>query len=106
AGPSAVSGLHLLGTPAGGKHWRFRDQFGGQEKLLAIGSYPELSLADARLARDEAKATARGGRDPSAVKRQKELLSRRRAARPSRPSPANGTRCKGAAGSRSTRPTC
>jgi hypothetical protein len=35
--------------------YRFAYRFGGKQKLLAIGSYPATSLADARLTRDEAK---------------------------------------------------
>lgn len=62
-------GLHLYVTPAGGKHWRYRYEFGGKEKLLSIGSYPSVGLAEARTARDEAKATLRQGRDPALLKK-------------------------------------
>jgi integrase len=62
-------GLHLYVTPAGGKHWRCRYEFGGKEKLLSIGPYPGVSLADARTAREDAKATLRDGRDPSVAKK-------------------------------------
>lgn len=41
-------GLHLLVHPAGGKLWRYRYRFGGRENMLALGSYPATSLADAR----------------------------------------------------------
>lgn len=64
-----AGGLHLLVTPAGGKLWRWRYRVGGREKQLAIGRYPEISLADARIARDEAKAALRSGQDPSTTKR-------------------------------------
>lgn len=62
-------GLHLFVTPAGGKLWRFRYSFGGREKLLSIGPYPTVGLADARIARDDAKAALREGRDPGVVKK-------------------------------------
>jgi hypothetical protein len=41
-------GLFLLVTTAGGKLWRFKYRFGGREKLLTFGAYPQISLADAR----------------------------------------------------------
>lgn len=66
-----AGGLHLYITPAGGKHWRCRYEFGGKEKLLTIGPYPGISLTDARTARDNAKATLRDGRDPSVAKKLK-----------------------------------
>nr|WP_299567331.1 Arm DNA-binding domain-containing protein [Enterovirga sp.] len=84
---SGGSGLHLLGTR--GKLWRFRDQFGGKEKLLAIGSYPELSLADARLAPDEAKPPCAAAATGAPSRGRRSSLSRRRAARPSWRSPAS-----------------
>ena len=66
-------GLHVFVSPAGGKLWRYRYQFGGKEKLLSLGSYPALSLAAARVARDEAKEILRGGRDPSVTKKLRKL---------------------------------
>jgi integrase len=66
-------GLHLVVTPAGGKLWRMRYQFGGKEKLLSFGPYPEISLASARDARDDARATLRQGRDPGIAKRVRKL---------------------------------
>jgi integrase len=62
-------GLHLYITPAGGKHWRYRYEIEGREKLLTIGPYPAVSLTDARAARDDAKTAQRNGRDPSVAKR-------------------------------------
>ncbi|WP_136525391.1 tyrosine-type recombinase/integrase [Geomonas ferrireducens] len=41
-------GLFIVLTPAGGKLWRFKYRFGGKDKLLSLGSYPEISLAEAR----------------------------------------------------------
>ncbi|WP_240721689.1 Arm DNA-binding domain-containing protein [Halomonas marinisediminis] len=48
-------GLYLEIRPTGSKYWRMKYRFGGKERLLAIGTYPAVSLADARKARDKAK---------------------------------------------------
>lgn len=62
-------GLFLLVTPQGGKYFRFKYRFDGKEKLLALGTYPEISLADARQRRDEARRQVAHGIDPGAVKK-------------------------------------
>jgi integrase len=61
--------LFLLVTPTGGKLWRFKYRFGGKAKQLALGAYPAVSLAAARIKRDDAKAALREARDPAAAKR-------------------------------------
>ncbi len=58
-------GLHLLVQPGGSRLWRFRYRFGGRENMLALGSYPEVSLATARDKRNEAKKLVAAGSDPS-----------------------------------------
>jgi len=63
-------GLYLLVTPAGGKLWRLKYRFGGKEKLLSLGAYPDLGLADARARRDEAKKQLADGIDPGAAKQE------------------------------------
>jgi integrase len=62
-------GLYLLVTPQGGKYWRFKYRFEGKEKLLALGTYPEISLGDARERRQEARKQVAHGIDPGAVKK-------------------------------------
>lgn len=62
-------GLYLQVTPAGGKLWRFKYRHIGKEKLLAIGSYPDIGLAAARKARDSARELIAAGGDPAAEKR-------------------------------------
>ena len=62
-------GLYLLVTPSGSKLWRFKYRQLGRERLLAIGKYPETSLADARKARDKARDQLAHGEDPSLTKR-------------------------------------
>lgn len=62
-------GLFLLVTAAGGKLWRFQYRFDGKQKLLALGPYPAVSLADARQRREEARKLLANGIDPSDVKK-------------------------------------
>lgn len=62
-------GLVLLVHPNGSKYWRLRYRFGGKEKMLALGKYPEVSLADARARRDEARKLLANGVDPSENKK-------------------------------------
>lgn len=69
-------GLYLEVTPAGGKLWRLKYRFGGKEKRLAMGAYPEISLKAARAARDEAKALLANNIDPSEFKKSKKLTQK------------------------------
>jgi integrase len=62
-------GLFLLVTPAGGTWWRLKYRFEGKEKLLSLGTYPEVGLKEARRRREEAKEQLAAGIDPSAQKR-------------------------------------
>lgn len=62
-------GLFLLVTPTGGKLWRFKYRFGGIEKLLSLGTYPQTSLAEARQKRDQASALMANGINPSDTKK-------------------------------------
>lgn len=63
-------GLQLWVQPGGGKLWRFAYRFGGKQKLLALGAYPLVSLAGARMARDSAKRLLIDGVDPSAARKE------------------------------------
>lgn len=69
-----VDGLFLLVSPAKksrkGKCWRLKYYFGGKEKLLALGTYPEVSLAEARNRRDQARQLIANGVDPGDMKKQ------------------------------------
>ena len=60
-------GLHLLITPSGGKLWRCNYRFDGKQKTLFLKSYPEITLSDARKARDDARQLLANGVDPGAV---------------------------------------
>ena len=44
------AGMYLLVQPNGAKYWRLKYRYGKKEKLLALGGYPEISLAAARAA--------------------------------------------------------
>lgn len=58
-------GLFLLVTPTGGKWWRLKYRFEGKEKLLSLGTYPDVGLKDARERRDSARKQLADGIDPS-----------------------------------------
>ncbi len=59
-----AGGLYLEVLPSGPKHWRWKYRFGGKERRIALGSYPGTTLAQARLARDQARKTLKDGTDP------------------------------------------
>ena len=60
------NGLCLIITPTGGKWWRYRYRLDGKPNTQSLGTYPEISLADARKARDTARALVKQGIDPNA----------------------------------------
>lgn len=68
---SDEKGLYLEVTPSGGKFWRLKYRFNGRESTLTIGSYPEITLAQARRARDEARIQLYNGIDPNAIKNER-----------------------------------
>ncbi|EEC0688484.1 tyrosine-type recombinase/integrase [Salmonella enterica subsp. enterica] len=61
-------GLYLLVNPNGSRYWRMKYRYAGKEKLLSIGVYPDVTLAEARDKRIEAKRILATGDDPSEVK--------------------------------------
>ncbi len=65
------NGLFLFIPPKGVKSWRLKYRFQGREKLLTLGTYPQLSLKEAREACNDAKKRLSGGIDPSAEKKVK-----------------------------------
>jgi integrase len=62
-------GLYLQVTPTGGKWWRFKYRFDGKEKLLSLGVYPDITLADARERRNKARSLVAHGIDPSTARK-------------------------------------
>lgn len=62
-------GLFLFVSPTGAKVWRLAYRLAGKPKTLSFGAYPEVSLAEARRRRDEARAVLRDGGDPMAPRK-------------------------------------
>ena len=58
-------GMYLLATPTGGRGWRLKYRIGGKEKLISLGTYPEVGLKEARERRDTARKQIANGKDPS-----------------------------------------
>ena len=58
-------GMYLEVSPAGGRWWRLKYRFFGKEKRLSLGVYPEVSLAEARTRREDARKLLAAGIDPS-----------------------------------------
>ena len=61
--------LHLLVKPSGGKLWRLAYRFGGKQKSLALGKYPDVTLKQARERRDEARKLLANGIDPGEARK-------------------------------------
>ena len=57
-------GLQLWVMPVGSRLWRYAYRYSGEQKTLALGAYPEITLAEARKKRDEARALLVSGVDP------------------------------------------
>ena len=66
-------GLYLVVSPNGSKRWRMRYTFGGKERKLFFGAFPEVSLKDARNKRDEARMLLASGTDPSLAKKKEKI---------------------------------
>lgn len=66
-------GLFLQVMPNGSKYWRYKYRFAGREKTLALGVYPDVSLKEARTARQEARAKLDNGVDPGVVRKVEKL---------------------------------
>lgn len=69
-------GLYLQVTPQGSRLWRMAFRFLNKQKTLAFGKYPDVTLADARQKRDQAKILIAKGVDPSDVARQEKQQKR------------------------------
>ena len=69
-------GLFVLVQPSGGKLWRLKYRVDGREKKLGFGTYPEVSLADARKRRDEAREQIAANKDPSREKQRAKVRQR------------------------------
>ena len=68
-------GMFLLVQPTGAKYWRLKYRIRGREKLLALGVYPQVSLAKARQKRDSARELIAAGIDPIEHKREEQRVA-------------------------------
>ena len=64
-------GLSLAVSAAGGKSWHFRYYWAAKQKRMSLGTYPEVSLREARALRDEARALLAKGINPKIDRKQK-----------------------------------
>lgn len=63
------AGLYLELSPSGGKWWRLKYRFDGKEKRLSLGTYPDVSLKEARDRRDQARKQLAAGTDPGETRK-------------------------------------
>lgn len=68
-------GLHLFVTRSGHRSWRLKYRFGGKERRVVLGTYPDMSLAAARQLRDDAKRLLKEGRDPGYERKKAKLAN-------------------------------
>lgn len=72
---TAGQGMYLLVNPTGSKLWRLKYRIDGKEKTLSFGPYPQVTLAQARLKREQARQKIADGLDPNIVLKQQRQLS-------------------------------
>lgn len=73
-------GLSVHVQPSGAKWWRFRYRFGGKQKMLSLGIYPDVGLKAARERRDEARKLLADGIDPGEYRKAQKGARAERAA--------------------------
>jgi len=83
------SGLQLWITPDGAKRWRIAYRFGGSQKTLAVGVYPDIGLKDARDTREDARKIWPEGKTPYWSKEPPKPQRSKKGRTPSRPFRAN-----------------
>ena len=66
-------GMYLLVYPSGSKYWRYDYSYTAKRKTLALGVFPDISLAGARRLHQQARETIASGQDPSAKKQDEKL---------------------------------
>lgn len=69
-------GLYVEVFPNDSRLWRWKYRIAGKEKRLALGAYPEISLADARKRRDKHRATLEEGKDPGIERKRKKAVAK------------------------------
>jgi hypothetical protein len=83
-------GLHIFIQPNGSKPWRFKYRFLDKQKPLHLGDWRQVSLADVRVRRDEAKKQIAAGIDPALEKKRARSRPNMRRPTRSRRSPRSG----------------
>ena len=68
--------LYVLVKPSGSRLWQMKYRYFGKERLLSLGAYPAVSLAQARKLKDEARALLAKGIDPSEAKQEAKRAKR------------------------------
>jgi len=63
-------GLYLLVSLSGGRYWRYNYRFKGKQKTLALGPYPAVPIATARVRHRAAQNLLAAGTDPSLWRRE------------------------------------
>lgn len=69
------AGLYLEVSPAGGRWWRYKYRFDGKEKRLSLGTYPEVTLKQARQKRDELRQQISTNIDPGLARKQTKVTA-------------------------------
>ena len=69
-------GLYMEVAPSGGKWWRFKYRIDGKEKRISLGTYPDVSLSEARDNRDDARKLVSKGVDPSEHRKAQKVTRR------------------------------
>jgi integrase len=67
-------GMYLEISPKGGKWWRLKYWFDGRERRMSLGVYPDVSLADARERREEARRKVAAGIDPAELRKAEAIV--------------------------------
>ncbi len=73
---SDSKGMYLLVNPAGSKLWRWKYRVLGKEKVMSLGAYPDVSLAQARDGMEKARKVLAAGNDPMAIRKADKVASR------------------------------
>lgn len=69
-------GMYLLITPADSRYWRWKYRYADKEKLLALGVYPDVSLAQARKEHQKARELLASGVDPGDARKHAKAAAR------------------------------
>lgn len=70
---SDAGGLYIEVHPNGSKYWRYKYRYFNKEKRLALGVYPEVTLAQARERHKEARSLLAQGIDPNQAKHEAKI---------------------------------